>query len=167
MKNILTFSVIVLILVGCSNQSIEIENLWEKAKIDRQENNLGQSITSLKKIIDNFNSSNRAAEAQFQIADIYLNDVKDYDIALIEFQKVIDNYEKSEMAKKAIFMMGYIYSNNLDAYSFAMDYYNDFKAKYPNDELIASVDYELEILSKYQSKIDSLNSIAKKIQGEN
>ncbi len=160
--------VIIFVISGCnSNNNAIIEGKWEEAKKFRVENELGKSITLLKDIIDNYKSSIRASEAQFQIADIYLNDVKDYDLALIEFKKVIENYENSIMAKKAIFMIGYIYSNNLDAFSLAMEYYNEFKTKYPNDELVSSVDYELSILNQYQTQIDSLNKIADERKGNN
>jgi hypothetical protein len=56
-------------------------------------------------------------------------------------------------------MVAYIYSNYLDAFSEAMDKYDLFKEKYPNDELIPSVVFELEGLKKYQPTIDSLNSL--------
>ena len=39
---------------------------------------------------------------------------------------------------------------------------NLFKAKYPSDELIPSVEYELEGLKNIQGTIDSLNSIVNK-----
>ena len=56
-------------------------------------------------------------------------------------------------------MIAYVYNNYLDAYSDAINYYNLFKEKYPNDELIPSVEYELDGLKVFQSTIDSLNSI--------
>ena len=43
-----------------------------------------------------------------------------------------------------------------------MDYYNLFMSKYPDDELIPSVEYELDGLEDIQSTIDSLNSIVNK-----
>ena len=55
-------------------------------------------------------------------------------------------------------MVAYIYSNYLDAYSEAMEKYELFMEKYPNDELIPSVEFELEGLKKYQPTINSLNN---------
>ena len=40
-----------------------------------------------------------------------------------------------------------------------MKYYKLFKKKFPNDELIPSVEYELNGLKKFQSIIDSLNTV--------
>ena len=121
-----------------------------------------ESITTYKTILDKYPSDNFAAKAQFQIADIYLNDVKDFDFAVKEFQKVVDLYPDHEVSKKSLFMIAYIYNNYLNAYSDAIETYNLFKQKYPNDELIPSVEYELDGLKDIQTTIDSLNSIVNK-----
>ena len=118
-----------------------------------------ESITSFKSIIKKFPQNELAAQAQFQIADIYLNDTKDFDFAVEEFTKVVNLYPNHEVAKKSLFMIAYIYNNYLEAYSDAIIHYNKFKNKYPNDELIPSVDYELEGLSEIKAEIDSLNAI--------
>ena len=55
-------------------------------------------------------------------------------------------------------MIAYIYNNYLDAYSDAIIYYSTFQEKYPDDELIPSVLYELNGLKGIQTTIDSLNS---------
>ena len=52
-------------------------------------------------IINKYPSDNFAAQAQFQIADIYLNDVKDFDFAVKEFQTVVDLYPNHEVSKKS------------------------------------------------------------------
>ena len=59
-------------------------------------------------------------------------------------------------------MIAYIYNNYLEAFSDAIINYNLFKDKYPDDELIPSVEYELEGLKKNKTTIDSLNSIVNK-----
>ena len=56
-------------------------------------------------------------------------------------------------------MIGYVYNNYLDAYSDAIEYYHLFQANYPDDELMPSVEYELESLNNIQSTIDSLNAV--------
>ena len=59
-------------------------------------------------------------------------------------------------------MIAYVYNNYLNAYSDAIITYKLFKEKYPNDELIPSVEFELEGLKDIQSTIDSLNAIVDK-----
>ena len=136
--------------------------LWDDAQKYRAEDKLKESITSFKTIQGKYPSDNFAAEAQFQIADIYLNDVKDFDFAVKEFQKVVDLYPDHEVSKKSLFMIAYIFNNYLNAYSDAIMTYKLFRKKYPNDELIPSVEFELDGLKDIQSTIDSLNSIVNK-----
>ena len=51
-------------------------------------------------------------------------------------------------------MLGYIHSNYIEAYSDGIHYYKMFLEKYPSDELVHSVNYELNLL-------DSLGIIEK------
>ena len=144
----------------CNNQSPE--NLWDEAKLMRSQNNMKDCIIKLELIIERFPEDDLAAEAQFQKAEIYLNDIKDYDFAIEEYGKVIAQYPNHDVAKKSLFMMAYIYNNYLTSYTDAIDYYNLFLKKYPNDELIPSVKYELKGLINFHGIIDSLNLIVSK-----
>ena len=146
--------------IGELNKSAE--QLQNDGQQYRTQKNLKESITIFKSIISKYPDHELAAQAQFQIADIYLNDVKDFEFAIEEFQKVVSIYPDHEVAKKSLFMIAYVYNNYLDAYSDAINYYNLFKEQYPNDELIPSVEYELDGLKVFQSTIDSLNSIVTK-----
>ena len=149
--------------VSCGGDSNRTSaELWDDAQKYRAEEKLKESITSYKTILDKYPSDNFAAEAQFQIADIYLNDVKDFDYAIKEFQKVVHLYPDHEVSKKSLFMIAYIFNNYLNAYSDAIITYKLFRDKYPNDELIPSVEFELDGLKDIQSTIDSLNSIVNK-----
>ena len=162
MKNI-TLLLIVLYIISCrGNSNRTAAELLDDGKRYRTENKLKESITSFKNILKQFPSNNIAAEAQFQIADIYLNDVKDFDFAVEEFQKVVDQYPDHLSSKKSLFMLAYIYNNYLNAYSDAIITYNLFREKYPDDELIPSVKFELDGLKDIQSTIDSLKSIVDK-----
>ena len=149
-----------ILFIGCTGSNIKsVDDLWGSAIEFRENDDLRSSITTFKSIIKNYPKSEFSVKSQFQIADIYLNDVKDYPFAIEEFEILINNYPESPLAKKSSFMVAYIYSNYLDAFSEAMDKYELFKEKYPNDELIPSVEFELEGLKKYQPTIDSLNSL--------
>ena len=146
-------------LISCNVGTNKSANqLWEEAQQHRVKENLKDSITGYKEIISRYPDHDLSAKAQFQIADIYLNDTKDFEYAVNEFKKVVDRHANHEVAKKSLFMIAYIYNNYLDAYSDAIIYYNLFKEKYPDDELIPSVRYELDGLKVIKSTIDSLNS---------
>ena len=131
-------------------EKMDLTKKWNQAVEFRKKSQLMESIVLLKEIIDFNGGHDLLSKAQFQIADIYLNDINNYIFAIQEFQKVIENYPESEEAKKSLFMLGYISSNYIEAYSDALLYYNMFLDKYPLDELSYSINYELELL-------DSLN----------
>jgi len=149
-----------ILFIGCSGSNIEsVDQLWASAIKFRENGDLRTSITNFKSIINNYPKSEFSPKAQYQIGDIYLNDVKDYPFAIQEFEVLISNYSDTHLAKKSAFMVAYIYYNNLDEYSKAVEKYELFLDKYPNDTLRLSVEYELEGLRKYQSTIDSLNNL--------
>ncbi len=158
MKNINIMLVWILVISCNVGTNKSADQLWEEAQQHRANEHLKDSITGYKEIISRYPDHDLSANAQFQIADIYLNDTKDFEYAVNEFKKVIDKHSNHEVAKKSLFMIAYIYNNYLDTYSDAIIYYNLFKEKYPNDELIPSVQYELDGLKVIQSTIDSLNS---------
>ena len=157
---ILLIGLYVLSCSGGSNKSADQH--WKDGQQYRTEEKLMESITSFKSIIKDYPLDDLSAKAQFQIADIYLNDTKDFEFAVEEFEKVVKEYPEHEVSKKSLFMIAYIYNNYLEAYSDAIINYNLFKEKYPSDELIPSVEYELEGLKNIKTTIDSLNSIVKK-----
>ena len=162
MKNCIIL-IIALYLISCKESlNKNADALWSDGQKHRSENKLKESIISYKTLIERYPSDTFAAKAQFQIADIYLNDVKDFDYAVEEFQKVIDKYPENEFSKKSLFMIAYVYNNYLNAYSDAIDTYNLFLKIYPNDDLIPSVKFELDGLQEIQSTIDSLNDISNK-----
>ena len=121
---VICFSVL---FFGCSNKTVESsDKLWTSAVGFRTNDDLRSSITNFKSIIKNYPKSELSIKAQFQIADIYLNDVKDYPFAIDEFEILIKTYPETPLAKKSAFMVAYIYSNYLDAYSEAIDRYEFF-----------------------------------------
>ena len=142
------------LVLSCNNSHIDLDSKWDKAVNFRQKSKLQESITLFKEIVELGKNDSLVVKAQYQIADIYLNDVHDYTFAIKEFEKLIDSYPNSDYAKKSIFMLGYIHSNYIEAYTDGINYYNMFLEKYPSDELVHSVNYELNLL-------DSLGIIEK------
>ena len=138
------YCTILLLFISC-NSNIDLNKKWNDAIDFRKKSKLMEAITLFEEIIDS-KSDSMIVKAQYQIADIYLNDVNNYVFAIKEFQKVVNNYPDSEHAKKSIFMLGYIHANYIEAYSDGINYYNMFLEKYPSDELVHSVNYELNLL---------------------
>ena len=99
---ILLIGLYVLSCSGGSNKSADQH--WKDGQQYRTETKLMESITSIKSIIKTYTLHELAAQAQYQIADIYLKDVNNYIFAVKEFEKVAENYSDTDYSKKAIFI---------------------------------------------------------------
>ena len=152
------FYILLICFFVCCNKNLP-QDLWDNAQILRSEGDLTQAIINLENIINKYPMHDIAGEAQYLLAEIYLNDIKNFDIAVEHYQKSINNYSNSKIAKNSLFMLGYVYNNFLTSYTDAIESYRSFLIKYPNDELIPSVRYELESLSNIEKTKDSLNSV--------
>ena len=153
MKNIF-YIIFILLFITCNEN---YNNTYEKIKILRINKDHSNAIIELKKLLDTNLNDSQKNETYFTIAEIYLNDIKSYNKSIDYFSMIS---EKSDFYPKSIFMIGYIYSNNLNEYTKAVKYYNIFKYQFNKHELYTSVLYELELLDKNKSIIDSLNNIA-------
>tara|TARA_B100000945_G_C20344334_1_gene578976 strand:+ start:415 stop:888 length:474 start_codon:yes stop_codon:yes gene_type:complete len=147
---------LLLTIFSCDIQKKPIQ-LWNEALENRTNNNFPESIIILNKIIDQHPNDSLAVMAYFQIADIYLNDVEDYEHAIELFNTIVSKYPKDKLAKKSQFMIGYVYNNYLNAYSDAILNYQIFLNNYPDDDLVPSVKYELLELMKIDETINSLS----------
>ena len=154
LKLIYIYLFTLLILFSCSDKYTS--NNFEKAAIHRENGDLMNSIKLLHGIVKNNRNEQDKQRAQFNIADIYMNDVKDYSFALDNFDKVLKYNIDNDIHKKSLFMFAYICSNYLDMYSDAYICYEKFIVKYPEDDLIASVKYEIEQLQPYIDTIKKL-----------
>ena len=121
-----------------------------------------KAITLLEELINRYPQKEIAAESEFMIAEIYLNDFKEYEIASKYYDAIVQKYSESfNSVKKSMFTLGYIYANYLDYYSDAISIYKRFQSTYPNDPLLPSIDYELEILSSVNKTIETLLNSSK------
>ena len=111
----------------------------------------------------------------YSIAEIYLNEVKNPNIALDYYRKTMETalnhfdivinevddtvsyveddyllcdicHSPKNLYRKSLFMEAYIYSNYLDMYSKGNKTYQIFIDKFPEDELVESVKYEMGLL---------------------
>tara|TARA_B100001029_G_C15005319_1_gene420734 strand:- start:284 stop:766 length:483 start_codon:yes stop_codon:yes gene_type:complete len=145
---------------------VKNDDLYNKAVDFRLKEDLNNSLKIL------FEIKCCHLKSNYTIAEIYLNDFRNYNISLDYFNEVIsflDNYESdreisinNDLYKKSLFMSSYIYSNYLGMYSKGYDGYNIFLNQFPDDELIESVMYELEQLKSKESDKVKIISIYKK-----
>ena len=143
---------------------IEISNIdpFLLAKESLLLKDYGKAILLLDELVKKNPKKKIAAEAEFMIAEIYLNDFKEYEMASEYYDAIIQNYSLSfNSVKKSMFTLGYIYANYLEYYSDAIAIYKKFQETYPDDPLLPSIDYELDILSSINKTIESLLNSSK------
>ncbi len=91
-------------------------------------------------------------KSKFLRAQIFY-DLSYYVQAINYFKSILKEDISSEYRKKALFMIAYIYNNNLNMYTDAINYYNNFLNDYKNDELVSSVEYELDQIKTIVAKV--------------
>jgi len=158
-----------------SNKSYYKNKDWENAKIVLENNisfhevsvaleskNYNTAINFLNQIKENTNDISIKARTDYMIAELFLNDFKDFSVAADLYSDIIHSYPKNIIeVKKSLFTLAYVYANHLDHFSDAIYFYEKFKSNYPNDDLITSIDYELNNLSKINLELESLLNSSK------
>ena len=132
-------------------------NIIENANIDLEVKDYQSAINKLNHVINVSQDIDLIGYCQYIIAEIYLNDFKNYEYSVFLLKDIIENYKSSKVSKKALFTLSYIYANHLDYFSDAIENYELFLKLYPNDELVPSVEYELNNLSSINQSINELS----------
>ncbi len=131
--------------------------MWDEAEMYYQNKKFDDSIIALNKIINLQNlEEDLKVKSLFLISEIYLNEYKEYDISVSFLDQILNSHQSHDLHKRALFTKAYINANYLDAYTDAIMLYNLFLENYPGDELVSSVNYELEELNKFQGQIEEL-----------
>ena len=71
-------------------------------------------------------------------------------------QKVVDKYPDNKYAAESQFMIGFVYANSAVDTLKARGAYNTFLERYPDHELVSSVQFELKYLGKDINQIPNL-----------
>ena len=149
MKLIIAF-LILLLFFGCSSKKSDKE-LFDEAQIDLKEQKFPEAVAAFDELINDHSDSELAPEALSQLASIYqnkqiknLSDKENLEKAIQLFKKLHDDYPKSEYAPSGLFMAGFISANELQNYEAATVIYKQFLTEYPDNELTASAQAELD-----------------------
>ena len=135
------------------NDNKTYEILYENSLKLKNDKKLKESNMILDYLI-NFDKTpkNIVIKSKFLRAQIFY-DLSYYVQAVNYFKLILKEDVSSEYRKKALFMTAYIYNNNLNMYTDAINYYKTFLNDYKNDELISSVEYELDQIKTIVAKI--------------
>ena len=153
-RNKVFLIVFVLLQVGCDKSFDDAK--WQEANNFYEIKDYNNCVVSLSYIINNSKSDEYIVKSLFLLSEIYLNEFKEYYIAINHLDQILLDYSNNPLAKRALFTKAYVMSNYLELYSEAIFYYNDFLTKYPDDDLVSSVKYELNELSHYANQIEDM-----------
>ncbi len=133
MKHIFVwFSIVSLIMIGCEGTRTADE-YFNAAEVERNAKNIKVSLENLEKLIEHYPDNALAAQAQYLMGDIYMNDLRDFENAILSYQKVVDNFSGSSKVAHAQFMVGYIYAENLNKKDLARTAFQRFINEHSDD----------------------------------
>ncbi|MCH9030343.1 MAG: tetratricopeptide repeat protein [Bacteroidetes bacterium] len=146
---IITLSLFILLLAGCSDKKTAGELLTEGNKFTGEENS-SEAVLSYETLIKEYPDDVLAPEAAVRLATIYQNklvkNISENESLLksVElFKNIYEKYPGSEQAPMSLFMAGFVEANELHDYDAATITYNSFIKLFPNHELITSAKEEL------------------------
>ena len=161
MKNIYKLlSIIFLLIVGCSLFK-SAEDLYNEANTRRDLGEPKESIVLLKQLISKYSNHEKAPDAQYLIAEIYYRDLRDFSIAIEEYENLKNSFPNSSKVPFALFMQGFIYANMLSDFKLAKIYYTEFLNRHSEHELAKSVSFELKYLGLDINEIQTLKHLTK------
>ena len=149
---ILTLAIVM--ITGCGKNG-DVK-LLEKAKTYEENEQFDQAIASYEKLIKDYPDSPNCAEAMYRAGLVYTNGMQNFETAINTFSTVIDTFPQSPFAAHSQFMIGFIYANSLSDTVNAKVAYEAFLSKYPDNDLVPSVEWELQYLGKDINDIPEL-----------
>ncbi len=149
MKSIVSLLIIIL-MVGCSTKKLIKNSSMKPRKILKQDK-IPEAVMAFEELVNDHSDSELAPEALSQLAGLYQNKLiksmsekENLEKAIALFKKLHDEYPTSSYAPSGLFMAGFIYANEMQRYEEATVLYKQFLKEYPNDELAASAQAELD-----------------------
>ena len=106
----------------------------------------------LDNIVNSFKDSKYSTRSQFMKAEVYMNDLKDYNAAIREYKAVVKLFPTTAQAQDSQYMVSYIYNSVLKNKKQAKKEYNSFLKKYPSSRLVSAVKLELKQLNSRLAK---------------
>lgn len=128
---------------ACS--SLSDEELWKRVEAAKAGKNWDSTLIVSQRILTEFPSGRFASWARFAMAESYRfkNQPRE---ALDNYRIFEQTYPEMQAAPLSLFLVGYLYANNLQQTDSAKYYYRQFLERYPQHELIPTVQLELNSL---------------------
>lgn len=117
----------------------------ENITLDRAKAN--ELIKAYISFADEFPDADETPEFLFKAGDMSMN-LKMPQKAIQVFDRVLKNYPDYEKAAQCLFLKGYVYENEIGDLNAAKKIYEDFIAKYPDDEFADDAAVSIQNLGK-------------------
>jgi TolA-binding protein len=151
MRKAFVFLFSIILIVGCG--TTDDQDLYESAQENIKNEQYIDALADFRKLVDNFPKSKYRAEAYFELGKLYhgkvdknLKEEDSYKEAIKYYKSVFTNFPDDPNAPNALFMTAFLYANELDNLDSARENYEQFLAKYPDHEMAASAQAELDNL---------------------
>ncbi len=150
------FTVILLgLIVITACKSNKDKEIFESASAKAKAKNYSEALKDYQKIIDEYSSSDKAAESYFAVAAMYhmyqipnISNEESLKKAAQYYHKLYQEFPSNEKAPKALFMAAFIEANEIKQIETARASYQTFLKDFPNHELAPQAKIELENLGK-------------------
>ncbi|MFA7229586.1 MAG: tetratricopeptide repeat protein [Melioribacteraceae bacterium] len=167
MKKVFTlFTFTMLLITACSSN--KDKELFDSASAKAKAKNYSEALKDYQKIIDEYSSSDQAAESYFAIAAMYhmyqipnISNEESLKKAVSYYHKLFEEFPDNEKAAKALFMAAFIEANDLNQIDKARNSYQAFLSEYPNHELASQAKLEVSNLGKTPEEILQNKAAAK------
>jgi tetratricopeptide (TPR) repeat protein len=132
-------------------------SLYQKALCDGLNKKYNDKIDELKKIESRYPSSNYLGAAMMEIAETYLNNLKDNENAITYYSRILKNYPNSSFAPTCYSQLGQIYYNKNEDDK-ALEYFDRFVSMNPSSEASKQVIETVKKIFVEKGKVDDLDA---------
>ena len=148
------------------NEMADLAQL-ELAQLVKREKHFHQAIAQYLKVVYLYPKSLLVADAQYQVGNIYHQELKDYKHAVEAYQRVVSGQPKSECAEDALWYTAEIYKEKLKEYGQAIRHYELFARRYPGtkraqDSLYRTAELYYDETGDYAKSIQTFARLAEK-----
>jgi TolA-binding protein len=151
MKLMLFTLVLIFSLAGCSKPNAE--EMFKKGEEAQKTEQYDAAIASYQELIAAYPDSVRTPEAWYAIGSIYQNQKHSYHQAIQAFRQLVEKFPNHATSSNALFLIGFMYNNDLKNIDSARITYGDFLKRYPANQLVGAVQFELNNLGKDPDEI--------------
>lgn len=155
MRYFLIFTTMVLVIISsCKSPQqkaidkiagLENELFSEDGKLDP--NRVEELISAYLSFVDSYPADTMAAFYLFKAGDVTMNTGR-ANQAIKFYSRILEQYPNYSKAPEALFLQGYVYENNLGRLDKAKAIYEEFLAKYPDNDFADDAEVSLKYLGK-------------------